>query len=269
MVKSSFRYISAKRVTVAEQHPDTTAEVPEFHQQQLQEDSHRVHQHPVVGVGAGVLVEYVSVASQADRDRYELEVVREAGEDLVPEPQGEVQEGGPAFRAEPEVLLPEDVRQEEGWLHRRLPQPEMRPGRGHREIVEKREGRGVRQARRYGRPRGSVESRGGSLRAIDLVASGRQLAVSSGHGGEIKSTEGEPDARSSWLREGCAQFVQGLEEDRRRRARGNGREKETDRRVFCLPEHDPGHYRQSSVQEHRVHQAHRGQDRQLLGNKNL
>lgn len=125
-----FRRFSAERITVAQQHPDTTPEVAEFHQQQLETDSNRVHEHSIAGIGTGIRFQHVPIASPSNRDRHESEIVRETGEDLVPKSQGEIQEGGSTRGTESEVLLLEDVRQEEGRLRGRFVEQKMRSGGG-------------------------------------------------------------------------------------------------------------------------------------------
>lgn len=113
-----YRCFSTLRITFAKQHSNTSTEVPEFYEQQLQENPYRVHQHATVGTGTRILVEHVPVATQANRDRYESEIVREASEDLVPESQSEVQERRSSHWTESEMLLPEDLREKEGRLRR-------------------------------------------------------------------------------------------------------------------------------------------------------
>ena len=54
------------------------------------------------------------VPAQENRDSDKSEIVGEAGEDMVPKSQGEVQEGGSPLGPEPEMLLSSYVREEEG-----------------------------------------------------------------------------------------------------------------------------------------------------------
>lgn len=61
---------------------------------ELEKDPDGVHQQPAAGTGTGIRQQHVPVASQAHRDRQLSVAVRETGEDLVPEPAGETQEGG-------------------------------------------------------------------------------------------------------------------------------------------------------------------------------
>ena len=56
---------------------------------QWQEDEDGVHQHAAPRAGAGILFQHVPVSTPEDRNRHVPESVREAGENLVSEPQGE------------------------------------------------------------------------------------------------------------------------------------------------------------------------------------
>uniref|UniRef100_A0AAY4DXZ5 Uncharacterized protein n=1 Tax=Denticeps clupeoides TaxID=299321 RepID=A0AAY4DXZ5_9TELE len=62
--------------------------------------AHRLHQHAAAGAGARVLLQHVPVAPAQDRDRHLPPPVREAGQDLVPEPARQAQEGGQGRAAE-------------------------------------------------------------------------------------------------------------------------------------------------------------------------
>lgn len=57
------------------------------------EDAHGFHEHAAPGTWKRVFHEHVSFETETDRNRHVLESVREAGKDLVSEPQGEAQEG--------------------------------------------------------------------------------------------------------------------------------------------------------------------------------
>ena len=71
-----------------------------FYRKQQQQTSeqqahaHSLHQHTTFGAGARVHLQHVPLQTEAHRDRHIPELVRETGENLVPEPQSEAQKGG-------------------------------------------------------------------------------------------------------------------------------------------------------------------------------
>lgn len=65
-----------------------------------QAHAHSLHQHTTFGVGERVHFQHVPLQTSAHWDRHISKPVREAGQNLVPEPQSQTQEGGEERRAQ-------------------------------------------------------------------------------------------------------------------------------------------------------------------------
>lgn len=65
-----------------------------------QASSNGLHQHAAPGTGTRVHLQHVPVQVTADRDRHLPELIRKTGQDLVPKPTRQIQEGKQRIRTE-------------------------------------------------------------------------------------------------------------------------------------------------------------------------